>query len=209
MLDKFRLKKNEKGFTLIELLIVVAIIGILAAIAIPQFASYRQRAFNSAALSDLRNVATGQESLFADTQGYGDLSSGTVLTTADPTEAAAVLAEGPLPAASDVVSGAYIANAFGTHGFSISNGVVIGGSVTNDGGAAGSVLATSYVLVAKHTQGDVAYGKDSDSSATFRANHEAKTALVAADIPAAAEATAAAPVDLTGDTGKATGWRQM
>lgn len=68
MLNKFR--KNQKGFTLIELLIVVAIIGILAAIAIPQFASYRQKAYNSAATSDLKNLKTGMEAYQADNQEY-------------------------------------------------------------------------------------------------------------------------------------------
>jgi len=62
--------KNRKGFTLIELLIVVAIIGILAAIAIPQFSSYRQKAYNSAALSDLKNSKTALESFYADNQHY-------------------------------------------------------------------------------------------------------------------------------------------
>ena len=64
--------KNEKGFTLIELLVVVAIIGILAAIAIPQFAEYRARGFDARAKSDLRNIATGQEALFVDTEAYAD-----------------------------------------------------------------------------------------------------------------------------------------
>jgi prepilin-type N-terminal cleavage/methylation domain-containing protein len=73
MLKKFR--KNEKGFTLIELLIVVAIIGILAAIAIPQFAAYRQRAFNSAAQSDLRNFKTTMEADFAENQAYQELGA--------------------------------------------------------------------------------------------------------------------------------------
>jgi prepilin-type N-terminal cleavage/methylation domain-containing protein len=68
MLKKFR--KSEKGFTLIELLIVVAIIGILAAIAIPQFASYRQKAFDSAAQSDNRTMRTELEGYYADNFHY-------------------------------------------------------------------------------------------------------------------------------------------
>ena len=71
MLRKFtRRSRGEKGFTLIELLLVVAIIGILAAIAIPQFASYRQKAYNSAAQSDLKNAKTALESYYADNQYY-------------------------------------------------------------------------------------------------------------------------------------------
>lgn len=65
--------KKQKGFTLIELLIVVAIIAILAAIAIPQFSAYRQKAYNSAALADLRNFKTAMEAYFADNQSYPPL----------------------------------------------------------------------------------------------------------------------------------------
>jgi len=60
----------RKGFTLIELLIVVVIIGILAAIAIPKFANTKEKAYLASMKSDLRNMATTQESYFADNQVY-------------------------------------------------------------------------------------------------------------------------------------------
>lgn len=71
MLTKFY-SRNEAGFTLIELMIVIAIIGILAAIAIPQFSAYRKRAFNSAAESDVRNLATSEEAYYVDYERYAD-----------------------------------------------------------------------------------------------------------------------------------------
>lgn len=61
---------NRKGFTLIELLIVVVIIGILAAIAIPKFANTKQKAVVASMKSDLRNLVTAQEAFFSDNNDY-------------------------------------------------------------------------------------------------------------------------------------------
>ena len=60
----------RKGFTLIELLIVVVIIGILAAIAIPKFANTKTKAYTAAMKSDLRNLVTAEESFFSDSTSY-------------------------------------------------------------------------------------------------------------------------------------------
>jgi type IV pilus assembly protein PilA len=64
-----RRAEDEKGFTLIELLVVILIIGILAAIAIPAFLNQRNKAYDSAAKSNLRTAATAEETYATDNNG--------------------------------------------------------------------------------------------------------------------------------------------
>ena len=71
---------NRKGFTLIELLIVIVIIGILAAIAIPKFASTKEKAYLTAMKSDLKNLTTAQEAYFADNVAYTTAFPATIYT---------------------------------------------------------------------------------------------------------------------------------
>jgi type IV pilus assembly protein PilA len=65
-----RLSDNHQGFTIIEIFIVIAVIGILVAIILPQYAAYRIRGNNVAASTDLKNFKTSVESFFVDHKVY-------------------------------------------------------------------------------------------------------------------------------------------
>lgn len=106
----------RRGFTLIELMIVVVIIGVLAAIAIPKFASTKERAHVTAMKSDLRNLATVQEMYLSDFGSYTPVIASNLagaVATPDP-------ATGFIPSSNVTVRGALVAggagwNATATH----------------------------------------------------------------------------------------------
>ena len=78
------MRRVRKGFTLIELLIVVVIIGILAAIAIPKFANTKEKAYIASMKSDLRNLITAQEAYFSDNNSMYAASTANLGTNYKP-----------------------------------------------------------------------------------------------------------------------------
>ena len=110
MLKKMKMRRDEGGFTLIELLIVVAIIAILAAIAIPQFSGYRSRSVRASMIADGRNVATSMEAYFTDSGTY--LPANGLAITGPNAFAAGTALENVRPSKNNTVAIASVANQY-------------------------------------------------------------------------------------------------
>jgi type IV pilus assembly protein PilA len=153
-------RDSDEGFTLIELMVVVLIIGILLAIAIPTFLGARNRANNRSAQSNLRNGLTAEKTLFTDNQTYQD--------TANASDIAALSAIEPslnwVTASTSQVTGSVSA-------------------MIPTSGNPGVILATKSATGECFYIGDVALPTSPNAAGTFYASSNASTCVPPTTLP--------------------------